>query len=494
MNFTLEDIVRAVEGTAFLTDADSADKSVKVSCAELDSRLVKEGGVFLAQKGEKVDGHSFIGKVWDMGAKLVITEKTPEEVEKEFGISAAGWGSYILVKDSLIALKQLGKAYREKLSIPIVGITGSVGKTSTKEFVAGVLSEKCNVFYTKGNFNNEIGVPLMLLKIREEHEAAVIEMGINHFGEMTRLSEMAQPDIAVITNIGYCHLEFLGDRDGVLKAKTEIFGNMNPNGEVCLFAGDDKLTTIKSVHGKAAYYFGPEAAGTGIKNSVTIVSEESMALKGSAVEFSLNLPAKGFEDTLIKAQVPLPGHHMVINAAAAANVAMLLGLSAEEIKAGIEQMGSIDGRNEIIVLKDMVMINDCYNANPVSMKSSIDLLKLADGATAVILGDMFELGKDEAQLHSEVGEYAVDSGIDYIYCVGGLSKNMYEGAREAFEKGGKTTQIMYFSDREHLIDGIREDFEAGQREMLPIGVNVLVKASHGMHFEEVVKLLKELDK
>lgn len=493
MNFTIEDIAKTVSGTAFFTDTDKADMSACVTCVELDSRLVTEGGVFIAQKGEKVDGHSFIGKVWAAGAKVVITEKSPEEVEKEFGIPKAEWGSYIVVEDSLIALKQLGKAYREKLTIPVVGITGSVGKTSTKEFVAGVLSQKYNVFYTKGNFNNEIGVPLMLLKIREEHEAAVIEMGINHFGEMTRLSEMAQPDIAVITNIGYCHLEFLGDRDGVLRAKTEIFKNMNPDGEVCLFGGDDKLITVSEVHGKAPYYFGLDGSQSEKEMSVTVISERSLALKGTEAELCFDMPEKGFNNNVIKVRVPLPGHHMVINAAAAANVAMLLGLNADEIKAGIENMGSINGRNEIIILKDMVVINDCYNANPVSMKSSMDLLKLADGATAVILGDMFELGTDEASLHKEVGEYAVASGIDYVYCVGDLSANMYEGAREVFEKGGKSIQIMYFKTRDDMMAGIKEDLESGRRELLPVGVNVLVKASHGMHFEEVVKLLKELN-
>lgn len=498
MNFTLEDIARAVEGTAFYTDADKADMKACVTGVVLDSRLVTEGGVFIAQKGERVDGHSYIKQVFeDKKARLVITEKTPEEVEKEFGTSVSSWGSYILVKDSLIALKQLGKAYREKLAIPVVGITGSVGKTSTKEFIAGVLSQKYSVLWTQGNYNNEIGVPLTLLKIREEHEVAVIEMGISDFGEMTRLSEMAQPDIAVITNIGQCHLENLGTRDGILKAKTEIFKHMNPNGNVCLFGCDDKLITVSDVHGHKPYFFSEDlngGANAPANSAVTIIACEDKKLLGSRAEMVLNMPDKGINNVNITVHVPLPGHHMVINAAAAANVAMLLDLSVNEIVAGIEAMKPISGRNNIVKLKDMLMIDDCYNANPVSMKSSIDLLGLADGCTAVILGDMFELGSDEAALHASVGQYAAEKGIDYIYCVGALSKNMYDAANEVFEKGGKSTQIMYFDTKDNLMAGIREDFESGRREMLPSGVNVLVKASHGMHFEEVVKLLKELEK
>ncbi len=490
MNLTLNDVVGSVEGTVFLTENDKANMNFHVTSAVLDSRLVTEGGVFFAQKGERVDGHSFIKQVFEKGVKIVITEKTPEEVETEFGFAAAEWGSYILVKDSLIALKQLGKAYREKLSIPVVGITGSVGKTSTKEFIAGVLSQKYNVYKTEGNFNNEIGVPLTLLRIREEHEVAVVEMGISDFGEMTRLSEMAQPDIAVITNIGQCHLENLGTRDGILKAKTEIFTHMNPNGEVCLFGGDDKLLTVTEVNGRKPFYFAEKLNGD---VAVNITSYEDRKLNGSDATMILNMPEKGFDNVSIKVNVPLPGHHMVINAAAAANVAMLLGLSKEEITAGIENMQAINGRNCIVHLSDVLMIDDCYNANPVSMRSSIDLLKLAEGPTAVILGDMFELGADEAQMHYGVGEYAVQAGVDYVYCAGKLSKNMYEGAKDAFEKGGKSTQIMYWEDRDSMMAGIREDFESGRREMLPVGINVLIKASHGMHYEEVVKLLKELN-
>lgn len=179
-----------------------------------------------------------------------MVQKTPKQVEAEQGVPAACWGAYILVEDTLQALKDIAEYYRSLLTIPIVGITGSVGKTSTKEFIAGVLSEKYQVLKTEGNFNNEIGVPLTLLRIRPEHEAAVVEMGISDFGEMHRLSKMVRPTVCVITNIGQCHLENLKTRDGILKAKTEIFDYMSENGEVCLNGEDDKLSTIESVHEK----------------------------------------------------------------------------------------------------------------------------------------------------------------------------------------------------------------------------------------------------
>ena len=204
MNLTIHDIITACEGEAHVN---TADENSKVTSVVLDSRLITEGGVFVAQKGEKVDGHSFIGQVFEKGAALVITEMTPDAVESVFKTETAKWGNYIIVEDSLIALKKIAKAYREKLDIPFVGITGSVGKTSTKEMIASVLAQKYNVLKTEGNFNNEIGLPLTIMRIRDEHEVAVLEMGISDFDEMHRLAAIGNPDISVITNIGTCHLE-----------------------------------------------------------------------------------------------------------------------------------------------------------------------------------------------------------------------------------------------------------------------------------------------
>lgn len=492
MKFTIDQIAKACGGEAHIIEG---EEEREVSSVVLDSRLVTEGGVFIAQPGEKVDGHSFIGQVFEKGVALVITELSPQKVQEKFGISENLWKSYIVVDNALLALKRIGKAYRETLLIPVVGITGSVGKTSTKEFIAGVLSEKYKVLKTEGNYNNEIGVPLTLLKIRPEHEVAVIEMGISEFGEMTRLSEMAQPTVAVITNIGQCHLENLKTRDGILKAKTEIFTHLREGAAVCLFAGDDKLSTIKEVKGVKPFFFGVKGDADNL--SVSISDIEDNGLLGSRAKLSC-----GGAEMVVN--VPLPGYHMVINSAAAANVAMILGLSSDEIKSGIENMKPISGRNNIVSIADITLIDDCYNANPVSMKSSIDLLKLYKGQTVAILGDMFELGANERELHAQVGRYAASEGVNRVYCVGTLCKDMYEAARDVFESDkpldsrtkkdifSSTEQISYWATRDQLIDGIREDILSGARELIPRNAGILVKASHGMHFEEIVKLFKEL--
>ncbi len=502
MKLTIGDIIKACGGRAQIFE--SADENFEVTGVYLDSRMVTEGAVFVAQKGERVDGHSFIGQVFEKGASLVICEKEPGQVRNEFGTDPANWGNYILVEDSLIALKKIARAYREKLEIPFVGITGSVGKTSTKEFVAGVLSEKYNVLKTEGNYNNEIGVPLTLLRIREEHEAAVVEMGISDFGEMTRLTEMVQPDIAVITNIGQCHLENLGTRDGILKAKTEIFGGMKKGGYAVLNGNDDKLITIGDVNGNAPLFFGEKGCGEEGRFAVSIESSTDNGLLGSsaviavdtAVSKNLNEKIGEIRDK-ISVNVPLPGHHMVINAAAATGVALLLGLKLPEIKSGIENMKPISGRNSIVTVGDITLIDDCYNANPVSMRSSIDLLMLAKGRKVAILGDMFELGEDEKKMHRGVGKYAAENGSDIILCAGELSRETFEGANDVLKEGrekneSSTFNLHWWKTRDELISAVKEDITSGERKLIPEGSAVLVKASHGMHFEEIVKSLKEL--
>ena len=485
MNLSLCEIEDASGGTLVLQGTDGKGQ---VSSVVIDSRLVTTGGVFLATVGERVDGHRFIADVYAKGASLVITEKTPEQVEAEHGIKADDWGSYLLVKDSLQALKDIAEYYRSKLTIPIVGITGSVGKTSTKEFIAGVLSEQYQVLKTEGNFNNEIGVPLTLLRIRPEHEAAVVEMGISDFGEMHRLSKMARPNICVITNIGQCHLENLKTRDGILKAKTEIFDFMAKDGEVCLNGEDDKLRTVTEVNGKKPHFFGlgafpeevfaDEIQGKGLWGSDAMLHMKNV--QGNAQEAA---------DMVTPIHVPLPGVHMVINAAAAACVARILGLNSEQIAEGIGKVSAIGGRNNLIRLPHYTLIDDCYNANPVSMKAALNLLAMADTEKVAILGDMFELGSNSDTLHAEVGAYAVQKGIDRIYCVGENSRHMYEGAQKDVSKARTEEQqmIRYYATREELL----EDLAKNQETLIPEGCTVLIKASHGMVFTEVLEYLKE---
>jgi UDP-N-acetylmuramoyl-tripeptide--D-alanyl-D-alanine ligase len=396
-------------------------------------------------------------------------------VERESGVSCENWGSFVLVEDSFQALKSIAEAYRKKLAIPVVGITGSVGKTSTKEFIASVLSEKYRVLKTEGNFNNEVGVPLTLLRIREEHQAAVVEMGISDFGEMHRLSRMVRPTVCVMTNIGQCHLENLKTRDGILQAKSEIFDFMAEDGEICLNGEDDKLSGLSEIRGHKPHFFG---LGGNPEEEVYASDMVSHGLFGS--DAVLHIPGEKKE---ISVHVPLPGAHMVLNAAAAASVGLVLGLSCEQIRAGIGKITPVSGRNRLIRLERYTLIDDCYNANPASMRAAIDLLAMADTKKIAILGDMFELGEDAGRLHGEVGAYAAKAGIDRIFCVGELSRQM---AKEAEENRKAETEVIWFPDREALLEALGRERET----FLPDGSTILIKASHGMEFGKILEALQ----
>lgn len=497
MDFTIKEIAEACGGKLVVRQMEENDACV--SSVAIDSRKVEEGGVFLATVGERVDGHRFISQVFEKGAVLAVTQKTPEQVEQETGEDCSGWGGYCLVEDTLQALKDIAEYYRRKVGISVVGITGSVGKTSTKEFIAGVLAEKYCVLKTEGNYNNEIGVPLTLLGIRPEHEVAVVEMGISDFGEMHRLSKMARPDMCVITNIGQCHLENLKTRDGILKAKSEIFDFMAEDGAICLNGEDDKLSALTEVRGHKPHFFG---LGGNDNEEVSAREIVSHGLLGSDAVLYLrtqrsDYDGKNMENDSEKQReeqgayrklpvhIPLPGRHMVLNAAAAACVAGWFGLSDREIAEGIGKILPVSGRNHLISLKYCTLIDDCYNANPASMRAAIDLLAMADTEKVAILGDMFELGENSDSLHAGVGAYAAEAGIDKILCVGENARHMYEAATE---RAQGTVRAVYFPDRASLLDCLKKELGT----CLPKGCTVLVKASHGMAFGEVVESIRLL--
>lgn len=463
-NMTLAAIAKACAGILHEPEGQTADINTKeASCVVIDSRKMEKGGVFIATKGERVDGHDFIPDVAASGALGVICQQKPENCSVP----------YILVKDSFQALKDLAAFYRKQLSVRVVGITGSVGKTSTKEFIASVLSQKYRVLKTLGNFNNEVGLPLTVLSIRQEHQIAVLEMGISDFGEMHRLSEIARPDICVITNIGQCHLENLGTREGILKAKSEIFDFMNPEGWVFVNGDDDLLCklTKKGIH--EPIRFGMDPA-----NEIFASNVKSKGLLGTEAVIHGNL-------SVFPVDIPLPGAHMVRNALAAAGVGMQLGVDLPKIKEGIAGVQTVGGRSNVLSLPDYTLIDDCYNANPGSMKAAVDLLAMASGRKMAILGDMFELGEKAKELHGEVGAYAVEKGIDVLICTGALSEQMYrEGVKRAEKLSGcEKTEIHYFETRDAMLEALPA--------MLQKGDTILVKASHGMKFEKVVDKIKE---
>ena len=461
-NMTLTQIANACHGQ--LIGDPCSDR--EVTGVVLDSRKIEKDSLFIATVGERVDGHSFIDEVFEKGAMAVLCERAP--------VSCVG--PYILVQNSFDALKEIARWYRMQLDIKVVGITGSVGKTSTKEFISCVLSQKYQVLKTEGNFNNEIGLPLTILKIRGHHEVAVLEMGISNFGEMHRLSNIAQPDICVITNIGQCHLENLGSREGILKAKSEIFDFMKENGYVCINGDDDMLATIQEVKGRRPVKF-----GIGSGNEVSATDIQSHGLFGSSCRIHVN-------HSSFPAEVPLPGSHMVLNALAATAVGTILSMSDAEIAAGIQSVRPVGGRSNILRRDSWTIIDDCYNANPVSMKAALDLLKMADTRKVALLGDMGELGVDEKELHGEVGAYAATSGVDLLVCTGALSLHMYERAKKQLKEAQQqpaspaaVTQLLYFTTRDELIKALPSFLQDQD--------TILVKASHFMGFENVVQAL-----
>ncbi|MGN0376315.1 MAG: UDP-N-acetylmuramoyl-tripeptide--D-alanyl-D-alanine ligase [Suilimivivens sp.] len=453
-NMTLEAMAKACRGEL----CGNRKESKEASCVVIDSRKIEKDGVFIATRGERVDGHDFIPQVAEKGALAVVCEKRPEGCDIP----------YILVKDSFQALKDLAEFYRQQLSIPVIGITGSVGKTSTKEMIASVLSEKFCILKTEGNFNNEVGLPLTVLRIRKEHEAAVLEMGISNFGEMHRLSKIARPDICVMTNIGQCHLENLGSREGILKAKSEIFDYMNPEGYIFVNGDDDMLLRVKGKGSHSPVHFGLNPV-----NEVFASDVMNRGLLGSHAVIHMGL-------SVFPVEIPLPGVHMVNNALAAAAVGNCLGLTKEQIQAGISKVEAVGGRSHVMSLPSYTVIDDCYNANPVSMKAAIDLLTMALGRKVAILGDMFELGEREKELHAEVGAYAMEKEIDTMICVGELSEFMYKAACRV----NKKSEVHYFATREEML--------ASLKKILKPGDSILVKASHSMQFEKVVEFLAAL--
>lgn len=445
-HFTLEEITLACDGRYV---GNESLKQTTITSVERDSRQIKDGSLFLAIRGERVDGHDFVQKCYDMGAVCAICEKDIPNATKP----------YILVDSTLEAVKAVAKAYRNKFDIPVIGVSGSVGKTSTKEMLYAVLSQKFRTHKTQGNLNNELGVPLTLLAMPEDSEAAVIEMGISDFGEMTRLSEIVQPTICVLTIIGECHLENLGDRNGVLKAKTEMFKFARPNASYILNGDDDMLSSVTDIDGKRPVFFGFSSDNDYYAQDIQNNAEGKIGC------------TLCFDDTRLCVTIPAIGSYMVSNALAAVAVGKLLGLNDEQLKNGVQSYKTVGSRANVINTSGLKIIDDCYNANPTSVKASLDTLCNFDGRRVAVLGDMKELGTDELKLHFDTGAYAKQIGVDLLVAVGPLAKELANGA-----------DGIWCSDIENA--------KAKLTELLRKGDIVLVKASHSMHFEKIVDFLR----
>ena len=452
-NLTLRNITKACHGE-YRGPENLLDK--EVAGVTIDSRKVEKDYLFIAIDGERVNAHKFIPDTIEKGAMCVISHEDLGETDFP----------YILVESTGQALLDTAKLYRDSFDIKVVGITGSVGKTSTKEMIASVLSQKYCVHKTLGNFNNEWGLPITIFEMNEKHQVAVPEMGVNHFGEMRRLSSVASPDICVITNIGIAHLEFFKTREGILQEKSQMIQDMKTGGSILLNGDDDLLRDMGPVKGVDPEFFGL------VKNCqfyATVV--EPLGLRGSSC--TIHLPSGESFDCI----VPLPGAHMVQNALAGTAVGYQLGLTPAEIKAGIEGLPSIPGRNNIIQTDKIIILDDCYNANPVSMQASLDVLNMAIGRKVAVLGDMGELGETGKELHYETGAHAGDIGIDLVCGIGELSKELVAGASE------HGCEAKWFP--------AKADFLAEMKHLFQPGDNILVKASHGMQFPEIVDELQK---
>ena len=372
---------------------------------------------------------------------------------------------YIKVDDTRLALRALASAYRDRFDIPFVQITGSVGKTTTKEMISAALGAKLRVLKTPENFNNDIGTPLTLMGLESEHQAAVIETGMNHAGEIRYLGEMVRPDIAVITNVGDAHIEFLGSRQGILEAKCEIFENLKPDG-LAILNGDDALLDTVSVPCRTV------RCGQSEHCEIRVTDIDDHGVEG--ITCTVTTP----KDTYVLS-IPAPGEHMVYSASMAVAVGEELGLNHDQIIRGVAAYEPTGSRMRLVRLRDdRVILDDCYNANPQSVTAALEVLaKTECDRTVAVLGDMGELGDLTEQAHYNMGALAAMLGIDFVAAIGDKAAKIADGAAQS---GGST---MYFRTKEDALPELMEQ----------LGPNtaMLVKASHSMHFGALVEELRK---
>lgn len=446
--------IAAVTGGIY--HGDSTLRQTCITGVVRDNREVQPGNLFLCIKGNRTDGHRFAPQAFAAGAACCLAERIPENTT----------GPVIVVQSTLQALKLLGEYYRSLFTIPIIGVTGSVGKTTAKEMTAAVLSQKYCVLKTPANLNNEIGVPLTLLSLREEHEAAVVEMGISDFGEMTRLAKMVRPTICIMTTIGYCHLENLIDLDGVLKAKSEVYQYMAPDAYAIVNGDDEKLRAFDPGVRRITF-------GLGAENDYRGTNIRSMGTLGVACDITS-------KSGQFHVKIPAFGSHMVLAALPAAAVGHILGLSDAEITRGFLSYSAVGGRANVSETGYIILIDDCYNANPNSVTAALLSLAALPGRKVAILGDMKELGADADNLHREVGVLADKCGIDCLICCGDKAVFIYKGIISC----GTECEAWYFPMKDALLSVLPS--------LIHEGDNVLVKASHSMQFEEITEALKTL--
>ena len=451
LELNLQEIVKATKG-ALLKEADVKE----IKAVSTDTRKIEEGTMFIALKGENFNGNNYVLDAFNKGAKIAIVDEVKcdlNELKEDVAL--------IKVQNTGRALMDLAKFYREKLGLKVVGITGSAGKTSTKDLVAAVLSYKYKVFKTKGNFNNEIGLPLMILELDSTYDVAILEMGMRGLGQIKELAEIASPDLGIITNIGISHIEILKTRENILKAKMEIATFFDKNNTLVVCGNDDFLGALPEAEYKIVK--------TGVGENFEI-GAKNIALEELSSKFTVYDGEKEEEFSL-----DMPGEHNISNLMLGIAIAKELGVSFEEMKRGLKNIEATSMRLELIKKDGFSILNDCYNSSPVAVKSAIDVMKNIEGKRRIaVLGTMRELGHKSEEAHEEIGKYAKENGIEKVLCFGDFSENIKEGYGEG---------CTVYENKEELI-----------KDLLNIicdGDIILVKASRSLKFEEITKALLE---
>ena len=455
--FSIKKAAAAVSGE-LVNCNDISDKII--SSVSTDTRTISEGALFIALKGEKFDGHKYIDVALNNGAICVVAEKTAEIPQD---------APAILVDDTSQALLDLAGAYRREMRIPLVAVTGSVGKTSTRGMIASVLSQKYKTLATEGNFNNEVGVPLTLFKLRKEHEIAVIEMGMNHFGELSRITAAARPDAVVITNVGEAHIENLGSREGILKAKLEVLEGLSYDGTVILCGDNDMLWSVNGTLDFETLYFG-------IKNAHCDIMANDVRTYAEGSEFDFEADGESYH-----ARINVPGVHHIYNALGAILVGLKYNVPMSDILNGISDFMPVGLRQAIVKLDNYTLIKDCYNANPTSMRSGLEVLSLREdgGRKVAILGDMLELGTISESAHRDVGKAVIKNNVDCLITIGEKARLIAESAAES---GMDENSIFSFDDNESACAALGDIIQKGDV--------ILLKASRSMRLEEVAAFIE----
>lgn len=466
MDLTIENILNCTNGELMI-----GSKTKRCTNFSKDTRTIQKGDTYIGIKGEKFDGSLFWKEALEKGADTVIINKIDLKKEE---IKKYNNKNIIQVEDTLLALAQMASYKREmyKDKLKVIGVTGSVGKTSTKDMIANIVSQKYKTLKTEGNNNNNIGLPLTILRLKDE-EVAVIEMGMNHLGEISFLTKIAKPDIAVITNIGTSHIGNLGSRENILKAKLEILDGME--NKRLVINNDNDLLNKWNLENKEKV----EIHTFGIHHKSEFQAE-NIELNENTSKFICN-----HQNEKMNIFVPVGGEHFILNALCGVAVGKLLGLNKEEIENGIKNFKLTSKRMEINHLKNnIIIINDSYNASYESMKVAILSLKNMNGKRKIaVLGDMFELGEFSEKLHREVGMEVSKNKIDLLFLIGENAKYIGE---EAEKSGLNKKNIFYFKDKEILLNELKKNLQEGDI--------ILFKASNGMKLFEVAEILKkELD-